>query len=57
MYAFLESSQLTRVLNSRVKTVEELLECVQNVLGNKLNDSNLDKELHPRIQQQHERVC
>lgn len=53
---FLEGPALLRVRNSKVETVPGLFECLQTAFGQELSYVDLEKQLHARVQQPHEKV-
>ena len=53
---FLEGPARLRVRNSTVKTVSGLFDCLRSAFGQELSYTDLEKQLHARVQQPGERV-
>ncbi|XP_063850972.1 uncharacterized protein LOC135094643 [Scylla paramamosain] len=53
---FLEGPARRRVRNSTVKTVSDLFDCLRSAFGPELNYTDLEKQLHARVQQPGEGV-
>lgn len=49
LYGFLERLALTRVRNSKVKTVAEIFACLQEVFGMRASYTELETQLRERV--------